>query len=124
MRVLAMRAADHDRVFALVSHLPHVLSFALVAQIAGYPDASNLFGHTGGGFRDSTRIAGSSPEMWRDICLGNANALREALSDYRSELERLDALLLSADGIGLFALFERARNARDAWLALPRGERD
>ena len=116
MRVIAMRAADHDRVFALVSHLPHVLSFALVEQIAGYADASTLFGHTGGGFRDSTRIAGSSPEMWRDVCLANRDALLCALDDHLSELERLRGMIEASDGQGLEARFAKARAARAKWL--------
>ena len=96
MRVTTMRAADHDRIYALVSHLPHVLSFALVEQIAGYADADKLFGHTGSGFRDSTRIAGSSPEMWRDVCLANRDALLCALDDHLGELEQMRGMTRQA----------------------------
>ena len=116
MRVIMMRAADHDRVFALVSHLPHVLAFALVGQLAGYSDAATLFTHTGGGFRDSTRIAGSSPEMWRDVCLANRDALLAALDDYLEELERLRGMIDASDGQGLEARFAAARAARAKWL--------
>ncbi len=116
MRVITMRAADHDRAFALVSHLPHVLAFALVGQLAGYADAATLFRHTGGGFRDSTRIAGSSPEMWRDVCLANRDALLAALDDYLEELERLRGMIDASDGPGLEARFASARAARAKWL--------
>jgi prephenate dehydrogenase len=116
MRVTTMRAADHDRIYALVSHLPHVLSFALVEQIAGYADADKLFGHTGSGFRDSTRIAGSSPEMWRDVCLANRDALLCALDDHLSELEQLRGMIEASDGQGLEAHFATARAARAKWL--------
>jgi len=116
MRVATMRAADHDRIYALVSHLPHVLAFALVGQLAGYADAAALFGHTGGGFRDSTRIAGSSPEMWRDICLANREALLAALDDYLEELELLRGMIEASDGQGLDARFAAARAARAKWL--------
>ena len=116
MRVSTMRAADHDRVYALVSHLPHVLAFALVNQIAGYADGAALFGHTGGGFRDSTRIAGSSPEMWRDVCLANRDALLTALDDYLEELELLRGMIEASDGPGLEARFAAARAARAKWL--------
>jgi len=116
MHVISMPAADHDRVFALVSHLPHVLSFALVNQIAGYADASALFKHTGGGFRDSTRIAGSSPEMWRDVCLANRDALLAALDDYLGELERVRGMLEASDAQGLEQCFTAARDARARWL--------
>jgi len=112
MRVINLRAADHDRIFALVSHLPHVVSFALVGQIAGYADAGTLFRHTGGGFRDTTRIAGSSPEMWRDVCVANRDALLAALDDYLGELERLRGMIEASDGGGLEARFAVARAAR------------
>lgn len=116
MRVVTMRAADHDRVFALVSHLPHVVSFALVDQLAGYADAAKLFRHTGGGFRDLTRIAGSSPEMWRDVCLANRDALLAALEGYLEELELLRGMLEASDGRGLETRFAAARAARAKWL--------
>ncbi|MBI1990162.1 MAG: prephenate dehydrogenase/arogenate dehydrogenase family protein [Betaproteobacteria bacterium] len=116
MRVITMRAADHDRVFALVSHLPHVLSFALVDQLAGYVDAATLFSHTGDGFRDLTRIAGSSPEMWRDVCLANRDALLAALEGYLEELELLRGMIEAGDGQGLEDRFAAARAARAKWL--------
>jgi prephenate dehydrogenase len=120
MRVITMRAADHDRVFALVSHLPHVLAFALVDQLAGCADAAALFRHAGGGFRDLTRIAGSSPEMWRDICLANREALLAALEGYLEELELLRGMVEASDGQGLEARFAAARAARAKWLAKKR----
>ena len=116
MRTITMPAAEHDRVLALVSHLPHVLSFALVSQIASYPDASMLFKHSGGGFRDTSRIAGSSPEMWRDICLANRDTLLPALDDYVSELERLRGMIEASDGLALAARFALARTARARFL--------
>ena len=116
MRVITLRAADHDRIFALVSHLPHVLSFALVGQIAGCADAGTLFRHTGGGFRDTTRIAGSSPEMWRDICVANRDALLAAVDDYLGELERLRGMIEANDAPGLATRFAAARAARAKWL--------
>jgi prephenate dehydrogenase len=122
--VSALEAAHHDEIFAAVSHLPHALALALVAQLAERTDAADYFRYAATGFRDFTRLAGSDPEMWRDICLGNATALRRELSAYRAELDRLDALLVSADGDGLVALFERARVARNGWLAHHRDDHD
>jgi prephenate dehydrogenase len=122
--VSALDAARHDEIFAAVSHLPHALAFALVAQLAARADAGDYFRNASTGFRDFTRLASGDPEMWRDICLGNATALRRELSAHRSELDRLDALLAAADGDGLGALFERARDARDAWLARRRDDHD
>jgi prephenate dehydrogenase len=115
--VQTLDATRHDEVFAAVSHLPHALAFALVAQLAGRADAADYFRYAAGGFRDFTRLASSDPEMWRDICLANAAALRRELSAYAAELGRFDALLAAADGAGLAALFGRARTARNAWLA-------
>ncbi len=114
----------HDQIFAAVSHLPHALAFALVAQLARRTDAGDYFRYAASGFRDFTRLASSDPEMWRDICLANAIALRSELAAYRAELDRLNALLASADGAGLAALFEGARESRNRWLADHRGDRD
>ena len=116
MRINRMRAADHDRMFALVSHLPHIVAYALVGQIAGYRDAQTLLAHTGGGFRDTTRIAGSSPEMWRDVCLSNRDALLPALDDYIAEFGRLRRLLKTRNAAGLETRFAKARSVRERWL--------
>lgn len=110
-----MTPADHDRVFAAVSHLPHLLAFALVDELARRPNAPLLFSHAASGFRDFTRIAGSHPEMWRDICVANRQALLDELDAYSAELARLRALLVAGDGAALEAVFEHARAARNAW---------
>ena len=111
-----MEAARHDRIFAAVSHLPHLLAFALVEELALRPDAPEYFKYAAGGFRDFTRIASSSPEMWRDIAVANREALLAELRGYRSQLERLERLLAAADASGLNAVFATARDARNAWL--------
>jgi len=116
MRILSMDAAKHDRMFALVSHLPHLLSFTAVGNIAGYPDAARLFQHIGGGFRDLTRIAGSSPEMWRDICIANRDPILAALDGYLSDLEAVRGMVEASDGQGLAMKFSTARNARAKWI--------
>jgi prephenate dehydrogenase len=116
MRILEMTASQHDRIFALVSHLPHLLSFTAVANIAGQANAPKLFQHTGGGFRDLTRIAGSSPEMWRDICLANRDAILSALDGYLSDLEAVRGMVEASDGAALEQKFAASRNARAKWL--------
>jgi prephenate dehydrogenase len=113
--VHAMSPAQHDRVFASVSHLPHVLSFALVEQILNSPDADLKFSFAAGGFRDFTRIAASSPEMWRDICLANRSALLEELDGYAAVLARLRAAIDASDGAALESVFARSRAARSQW---------
>jgi prephenate dehydrogenase len=105
----------HDEVFAAVSHLPHLLAFALVNDIARKPQAELLFQYAASGFRDFTRIAGSSPEMWRDISLANRGALLGELDAYLSQLSGLRASLAAGDGAGLEAVFANARRARCQW---------
>ncbi|CAG1000146.1 prephenate dehydrogenase [Burkholderiales bacterium] len=116
-RTIELDPAQHDRIFAAVSHLPHVLAFALVAQLAARPDAADLFAHAASGFRDFTRIAGSSPEMWRDIALANRGALLDALAGYRAMLDRMAAAIAAGDGEALEHLFARASEARRRWQA-------
>ena len=113
--VSEMTAENHDAIFAAVSHLPHLLAFALVDEIAKRPNAKELFSFAASGFRDFTRIAGSHPEMWRDISLANKTALLSELSAYQLELNTLKILLENEDGQGLRALFERASVARNNW---------
>ncbi len=115
--VSAASPQEHDRVFAAVSHLPHLLAFGLVDDLARRPNAELLFSHAAGGFRDFTRIAGSHPEMWRDICLANGEALLVELDQYVAELAVLRRLLAARDGAGLEAVFDNARRARNAWAA-------
>jgi len=123
-RVSRLAPEEHDRVFAAVSHLPHLLAFALVHDFAQRPNSDQLFGFAAGGFRDFTRIASSHPEMWRDICVANRHALLQELDAYMLELMRTRVLLAAADADGLEQLFSTARARRDAWLdsLLPPGE--
>ena len=114
-RVTEMTPRDHDAVLAAVSHLPHLLSYALVHELAGRADATQLFEHAGTGLLDVTRLAASHPELWRDICLANRDALLGELRRYQDALAQLGALLEQSDGAGLERLFEAARAARRAW---------
>jgi len=115
-RVFEMKPEEHDLVLASVSHLPHVLAFALVDLVARHENAKQLFSLAAGGFRDFTRIASSSPEMWRDICLANRKALLAEIDRYRGGLDEVRSIIESGDAKGLEALFSRARDARDRWL--------
>ena len=115
-RVARMTPEEHDGVFAAVSHLPHLLAYALVSDIAARPDAARLFGYAAGGFRDFTRIASSHPEMWRDICVANRDGLLRELGAYEAKLGEMRAMLQRADGAALERLFGAARDARQRWL--------
>ena len=106
---------EHDAIFASVSHLPHLLAFALVDDITRKPHAELLFQFAASGFRDFTRIAGSSPEMWRDIALGNRAALLVELESYMDALARLRLLIKNGDGAALEAIFANASQARQTW---------
>jgi prephenate dehydrogenase len=111
-----LTAEEHDRVFAAVSHLPHLLAFALVDDIAAKPHADQLFRYAASGFRDFTRIAGSSPEMWRDISLANRDALLGELDAYLAQLATMRAMLATGDGAALESVYANAQRARCAWI--------
>jgi prephenate dehydrogenase len=114
--VIEMTAAAHDAVFAAVSHLPHMLAFALVDELASRPNAKTLFEHAASGFRDFSRIASSSPEMWRDVALNNRAALLSELDAYLAKATALRNALQDNDEAALFALMQRAQTARGHWL--------
>jgi prephenate dehydrogenase len=107
---------EHDKVFASVSHLPHLLAYALVDDIANKPHAGLLFQYAASGFRDFTRIAGSSPEMWRDISLANQSALLGELDAYLAQLTAMRAMLAAGDGAAIEAVYTNAQQARRRWI--------
>lgn len=106
-----MTPEEHDNVFAAVSHLPHLLAFALVAQIAADPDSKKKFALAGAGFRDFTRIAASSPAMWSDVCVANRAALSDELTQHRNLLAELQRAIDDGDRDALQSIFARARTA-------------
>ena len=110
-----LTCAEHDQVFAAVSHLPHLLSFALVHDLAQRNNRDLLLSFAASGFRDFTRIAASSPEMWRDICLANREALLEELKVYIAELTQMSTALAAGDAAQLEQTFRTARELRSGW---------
>ena len=110
-----MEAREHDRIFAAVSHLPHLAAFALVDELAQRADSDTYFRFAASGFRDFTRIAGSSPEMWRDIALANREAVLAELDAYLAALQALRSAVSADDAEALLAIFSRAREARNNW---------
>ena len=103
---------QHDAIYAAVSHLPHILSYALMASVVNSEDAEQKLRHVGAGFKDFTRIAASSPEMWRDICLGNRTAVLKELDQYLLIVNHMRKLISENDGAGLEKLFDKASKAR------------
>lgn len=93
-----MTSEEHDRIFAAVSHLPHLLAFALIHHIATQPDSERKFSMSGAGFRDFTRIAASSPRLWSDVCAANAEAISAELSRYRDLLAEMQTALDTGNG--------------------------
>ncbi len=114
--VTRIDAARHDQLFAAVSHLPHVLAFALVGALAARPDRDEYFRHAASGFRDFTRLASSHPEMWRDIFVANRTALRAELAATAPSSSALGACWIRTTGAALAAYIAAARDAREAWL--------
>ena len=115
-QVETLDADLHDRVFAAVSHLPHLAAFALVDELAQRADGDTFFRFAASGFRDFTRIAGSSPEMWRDIALANREAVMVELDAYLAALQALRSAVSAEDADALLAIFSRARAAREHWM--------
>jgi len=111
--VLEMSVEHHDDVLAATSHLPHMLAFSLVDTLSKMNDKQEIFKYAAGGFRDFTRIASSSPEMWQDICLANSDALVEVIEKFQTDLTSLTKAIESGDSEAILKLFSRAKTARD-----------
>lgn len=114
-QVYPMAAAEHDAVFAAISHLPHLLAYAYVHQIASAEARDTLLQFAGSGFRDFTRIAASHPTIWTDICLANRDSLGDLLKQQQQELAFLQQCLQRQDRSALAAYFQAAKHTRDAW---------
>jgi prephenate dehydrogenase len=110
--LLRMTPKVHDHVFAYVSHLPHVVAYALVHSVATLPSRVPL-GYSAGGFRDFTRIASSNPVMWKDVVLQNRVEVLRAIAHYRRNLDLLERRIARGDAAGLLAVFERSKRTRD-----------
>jgi len=109
-KVLTMNPDQHDRVYAAVSHLPHIIAYAIVNAISDID--SSLFSYCGQGFRDMTRIAASSPEIWTDISLLNRENIREMIAIFRRNLDSIDAHLKASEADALKEHFTRASASR------------
>lgn len=116
-QVVEMDPFVHDRVLGAVSHLPHAVAFALITALLEVRERLtpelDLLAYAGGGLRDTTRIAASSPEMWRDIFLWNRDNLVAAIEIYERRLAHLKQLIKSGDGPGVEQELERAKQARE-----------
>jgi 3-phosphoshikimate 1-carboxyvinyltransferase len=116
--VLEMPPAEHDRVLAETSHLPHLLAFSLVDTLARQGDSNDIFRYAAGGFRDFTRIASSDPVMWHDIFLENRDAVLASLDLFAGGLDAFRRAVADGDGEALLATMTRANTAREHFLAM------
>ena len=114
-QIFRMSAQEHDAVFAAVSHLPHILAFAYVHQILDHADGATYLDFAATGFRDFTRIAASSPEMWRDIALANRDSLLQLISEQKHQLEKLERSLKNRNAQELHDYFQAAQQLREEW---------
>jgi len=112
--VIIMDPARHDRILSAISHLPHLIAYALVNTIEDINNVEeDVLSYSAGGFRDFTRIASSSPEMWRDICLLNKNSIIDSINRFKYNLELLKNFIENEDGTGLEERFKKAKYLRD-----------
>lgn len=118
-RISLMQPYQHDEVLAMMSHLPHILAFALMNHMlltCTEENSDDFLNSVGGGFRDFARIAGSSPEMWKDICLANRKLLLKQINNYQDELTRMSEMLENNDGAALENSFLSAQKTQRKFL--------
>ena len=112
-----MDVEKHDRILAAISHLPHMVAYALVNSVGSYDRyEENVLEYSAGGFRDFTRIASSDPTMWRDIALTNREALLEMMERFEAFFAELREDVRAGDGNKLYDFFLRSKQSRDAIL--------
>ena len=114
-RVLKMAPEQHDAAFAAVSHLPHLIAFAMMNAISGQPQGNDFLSLAGPGFRDFTRIAASDPKIWRDILVSNREELLAQSKIFQRNLHALELMISSGNTEALEGLLEQASNTRSSW---------
>jgi prephenate dehydrogenase len=113
--VVKMSPQSHDAAYAAVSHLPHLIAFALISSISGQAQGKDYLSLAGPGFRDFTRIAASDPKMWRDILIANKEELLAQSRIFQDSLQSLEKLIAGADGDALEDLIDQASHTRANW---------
>ncbi len=114
-RVVKMTPESHDAAFAAISHLPHLIAFALINSITGQPSGKDFLSLAGPGFRDFSRIAASDPTMWRDVMLSNREELLEQAKHFQRTLQALELMIQSGNGDALLEQIEHASATRANW---------
>jgi prephenate dehydrogenase len=111
-----MSAEHHDKILAATSHLPHILAFTLVDQLASMEEQTEVLRYAAGGFRDFSRIAGSDPIMWRDILIANRKSIISRIDEFETHLEKLKVGLGNSSPEQIQEIFERAQKTRNGFL--------
>jgi len=114
-QVVTMTPEAHDSAFAAVSHLPHLIAFALINAIAAQKSGGDFLALAGPGFRDFTRIAASEPKMWRDILLANRQELMQQSKIFHETLAAMEKMIENGDGDALEVLIDQASRTRAIW---------
>lgn len=114
-RVVRMAPEAHDAAFAAISHLPHLIAFAMMNSISGQPMGRDFLSLAGPGFRDFTRIAAADPAMWRDVMLSNREELLEQSKIFQRNLQALDLMITNGNGEALMEQIENASSTRANW---------
>ncbi len=114
-RVIEMESSEHDISVAAISHLPHIAAAVLVNSAAIIDKSqANVLSLAAGGFRDTTRIAAGSPEIWRDISISNSSKIVEAIEIFEEELKKFKEAIIKKDGKEIYNLFEEAKKIKDS----------
>ncbi len=111
-----MTPEHHDKILAATSHLPHILAFTLVDQLASMEEQTEVLRYAAGGFRDFSRIAGSDPVMWRDILIANRESITARIEEFEKHLEQLKSALRESSPEQIQEIFERAQKTRNGFL--------
>lgn len=112
LKVVEMTPEEHDRVYAMVSHVPHMIAFALMQMASLSPESETTLAAAGGGFRDTTRVAAADARMWADITRGNRQAILDGISRFEAALTHLKGMIAADDYEGYYKYFERTADAR------------
>jgi prephenate dehydrogenase len=110
-----MSHSDHDKIFSTISHLPHLLAFSLVDMITQRTNVNELLKFAASGFKDFTRIAASSPEMWKDITLANKKFILEDIKHFENQIKLVKEAIEHEDAKKILVLFENASKTRNEW---------
>ncbi|MCB2003975.1 MAG: prephenate dehydrogenase [Burkholderiaceae bacterium] len=114
-RVLKMTPESHDAAFAAVSHLPHLIAFAMMNAISGQPMGRDFLSLAGPGFRDFTRIAAAEPSMWRDVLMSNREELLAQSKIFQRNLQALELMISNGNEDALLEQIEKASETRANW---------